>query len=63
MSKTDFTLYVMIQILYWIMLAFTWLIILGGFNHLYSAKIRVMITWAQLISLLLDYRYRFTVLT
>jgi hypothetical protein len=53
----------MVQILYWIMLGFSWLMILGNMNHLYSAKIRVIIGWAQLMSLLLEYRFRFTVLS
>ncbi len=44
------------------MLGFSWLIVLGNLNHLYSAKVRVLVGWSQLLALLLDYRFRFTTL-
>lgn len=62
-SSTDYSFSIMMNILYYIMLGFSWLFILGNLNRLYSSKIRCMVTFCQLTSLLLDYRYRFTSLT
>lgn len=42
------------------MLGFSWLSILASLNHVYSAKIRALVSFMQITSLLLDYRYRFT---
>ena len=59
-GKPDYTLHIVLQIIQFIMIAFSWLFILGNINHIYSAKIRVMVTFSQLLSLLLDYRFRFS---
>jgi hypothetical protein len=53
----------MLDIFYYIMIGFSWVIIIGSISHIYSHKIRALITFLQLTSLLLDYRYRLSSLS